>query len=195
MKNIILGLFTFLASLPFRLARPFRYHWGRIWNNGRASALIAGLDPSVQFDGTVEVIGTGNVKIGEKARIGDLAEFTTNHDGVIRIGREVRLNRGATICAYTEVSIGDYTMVGEFVSIRDANHGIKKGELVRSQPHDAKPIRIGSDVWVGRGACILPGVTIGDGAIIGANSIVTKDVPPNCIAAGIPAKVIRERQA
>lgn len=193
MKNMVLALATRLISLPFRLVRPFRYYWGRIWNNGRAAAQIAGLDPSVQFDGSVTVIGTGNVKIGQSARIGDLAEFTTNHDGVIRVGREVRLNRGATICAYTEVSIGDFSMVGEFVSIRDANHGIKKGELVRSQPHDAKPIRIGSDVWVGRGACILPGVTIGDGAIIGANSIVTKDVPPNCIAAGIPAKVIRER--
>lgn len=193
MKNIVLAVMTAIVSLPFRLLRPFAYYWGRIWNNGRAAAQIPGLDPSVQFDGSVTVLGTGNVKIGEKSRIGDLAELTTNHDGVIRIGREVRLNRGATICAYTEVSIGDYSMVGEFVSIRDANHGIRKGELVRSQPHDAKPIRIGSDVWVGRGACILPGVTIGDGAIIGANSIVTKDVPPDCIAAGIPAKIIRER--
>lgn len=193
MKQLILGFLTLLVSLPFRLVRPFSYYRGRIWNNGRAAAQIAGLHPSVQFDGSVTVLGTGNVKIGMKSRIGDLAEFTTNHDGVINIGNEVRLNRGATICAYMEVSIGDNSMVGEFVSIRDANHGIQKGELVRSQPHDAKPIRIGSDVWVGRGACILPGVTIGDGAIIGANSIVTKDVPPNSIAAGIPARIIRER--
>ena len=193
MKNLVLSLCSTAVSLPFRLFQPFGYYWGRIWNGGRAAAKIHGLDASVQFDGSVTVLGTGNVKIAEKARIGDLTEFTTNHDGVISIGREVRLNRGATICAYTEVSIGDYSMVGEFVSIRDANHGIARGELVRSQPHDAKPIRIGSDVWVGRGACILPGVTIGDGAIIGANSIVTKDVPANCIAAGIPAKVIRER--
>ena len=193
MKQLVLGVLTLLVSLPFRLVRPCRYYWGRIWNNGRAAAQIRGLDPSVQFDGGVTVAGTGNVQIGEKSRIGDLAEFTTEHEGVIRIGREVRLNRGATVCAYTEVAIGDYTMVGEFVSIRDANHGIARGELVRSQPHDTRPIRIGSDVWVGRGACILPGVTIGDGAIIGANSIVTKDVPPNTIAAGIPARVIRER--
>ncbi len=193
MKNIILSVFATAISIPFRLLRPLGYYWGRIWNGGRAAALIRGLDSSVQFDGSVTVLGTGNVMIGEKARIGDLAELTTNHEGVIRIGREVRLNRGATICAYTEVSIGDFSMVGEFVSIRDANHGIAKGELVRNQKHDAKPIRIGKDVWVGRGACILPGVTIGDGAIIGANSIVTKDVPENCIAAGIPAKVIRER--
>ena len=194
MKQVILSLLSRIMSLPFRLLRPFSYYWGRIWNGGRAAAQIRGLDASVQFDGSVTVLGTGNIKIGAKARIGDLTEFTTNHDGIIRIGREVRLNRGATICAYTEVSIGDFSMVGEFVSIRDANHGIASGELVRNQPHDAKPIRIGTDVWVGRGACILPGVTIGDGAIIGANSIVTKYVPPNAIAAGIPAKVIRERR-
>ncbi len=193
MKNFILSIACTIVSLPFRLLSPFSYYWGRIWNNGRAAARIHGLDPTVQFDGDVTVLGTRNVKIGEKSRIGDLTEFTTNNGGIIRVGREVRLNRGATICAYTEVAIGDFTMVGEFVSIRDANHGIARGELVCSQPHDAKPIHIGSDVWVGRGACILPGVTIGDGAIIGANSIVTKDVPANCIAAGIPAKVIRER--
>ena len=193
MKNFILSIACTIVSLPFRLLSPFGYYWGRIWNNGRAAARIHGRDPTVQFDGGVTVLGTGNVKIGEKSRIGDLTEFTTNNGGIIRVGREVRLNRGATICAYTEVAIGAFTMVGEFVSIRDANHGIARGELVCSQPHDAKPIRIGSDVWVGRGACILPGVTIGDGAIIGANSIVTKDVPANCISAGIPAKVIRER--
>ena len=56
-----------------------------------------------------------------------------------------------------------------------------------------KPITLGDKCWLGAGVIVCPGVTIGDGAIIGANSIVTKDVPPNCIAAGIPAKVIRER--
>jgi acetyltransferase-like isoleucine patch superfamily enzyme len=193
MKQRILAIMTFMVSLPFRLFCPFRYYWGRIWNNGRAAAQIRCLAPSVQFDGSVTVIGTRNVRIGESARIGDLAEFTTNDEGVIRIGREVRVNRGATICAYMEVSIDDFTMIGEFVSIRDANHGIARGEQVRCQPHEARPIRIGSDVWIGRGACILPGVTIGNGSIIGANSVVTKDVPPNCIAVGIPARIIRER--
>lgn len=193
MKQRILTLLTFLVSLPFLLVRPLRYYWARVWNNGRAAAQIRGLAASVQFDGRVTVMGTGAVRIGAHSRIGDLAEFTTHGEGVIRLGREVRLNRGTTICAYLEVAIDDFTMIGEFVSIRDANHGIARGEQVRSQPHEARPIRIGSDVWIGRGACILPGVTIGSGAIIGANSVVTKDVPPNCIAAGIPAQIIRER--
>jgi acetyltransferase-like isoleucine patch superfamily enzyme len=193
MKNLFLSIACRLVSLPFRLMQPFGYYWGRIWNSGRVAAKISGLDPSVQFDGSVSVIGTGNVKIGEKSRIGDLAEFITHEQGLVRIGQEVRINRGATICAYKEVSIGDFTLIGEFVSIRDANHGIAAGEQIRNQPHDARPIHIGADVWIGRGACILPGVTLGDGSVIGANSVVTKDVPPNTIAAGIPAKIIRER--
>jgi acetyltransferase-like isoleucine patch superfamily enzyme len=193
MKKIFLSIACGLVSLLFRLIQPLSYYWGRIWNSGRAGAYIRGLDPSVQFDGSIAVIGTADIRIGEKSRIGDLAEFITHDGGIIRIGSEVRINRGATLCAYQEVSIGDYTLIGEFVSIRDANHGIVPGIPIYQQPHEASPIRIGIDVWIGRGACILPGVTIGDGAVIGANSIVTKDIPANAIAAGIPAKVIRNR--
>ena len=193
MKNRLLSLAQRVISLPFRLARPFGYYWGRLWNGGRAAAKLRGLDPSVQFDGSITVVGTGNVTIGPKSRIGDLAEFTTNGEGKIRIGQEVRLNRGATVCADALVSIGDFSLVGEFVSIRDANHGIVPGVRIREQPLEARAIHIGRDVWVGRGVCILPGVTLGDGAVIGANSVVTKDVPPNTIAAGIPARVLRQR--
>jgi len=65
---------------------------------------------------------------------------------------------------------------------------------MRYQPHTCEPILIGRDVWIGRGSCILPGITIGEGAVIGANSVVNKDVPAYAIAAGIPAKVIKMRQ-
>ncbi|UCD33762.1 MAG: acyltransferase, partial [Desulfobacterales bacterium] len=88
----------------------------------------------------------------------------------------------------------DWTIVGEFVSIRDANHGMERGEPMRYQPHTSKPIRIGRDVWIARGSCILPGVTIGEGSIIAANSVVTKDIPPYSIAAGVPARVIKNRE-
>jgi acetyltransferase-like isoleucine patch superfamily enzyme len=65
---------------------------------------------------------------------------------------------------------------------------------MRYQPHTSKPILIGRDVWIGRGSCILPGVTIGEGAVIGANSVVTGDISDFAIAAGAPAKVIKMRQ-
>lgn len=194
MKDLIIRTLGLVVSLPYRLPERLRYYLRRIVTYGRVSARIPGLPASVQFDGRVTVVGDGRIVIGEQSRIGDLAEFTTEHGGEIIIGRQVRLNRGATLCAYTRIEIGDYTMMGEFVSIRDANHGIKRGEYMRFQGHDSRPIKIGSDVWVGRGVCILPGVTIGDGALIGANSVVTKDIPAYAIAVGTPARTVRLRE-
>lgn len=193
MKDLVIRSLGVVVSLPYRLPERLRYYLRRIVTYGRASALIPGLPASVQFDGRVTVVGNGRIVIGEQSRIGDLAEFTTEHGGEIIIGKQVRINRGATLCAYTRIEIGDFSMMGEFVSVRDANHGIKRGEYMRFQGHDTKPIKIGSDVWVGRGVCILPGVTIGDGALIGANSVVTKDVPDYAIAVGIPARAVRLR--
>lgn len=144
-----------------------------------------------QFDGAVHTVGRLNLSLGEHCRLGRGAFFETSGQGRIEIGRHVRINAGCILVAYTLVSIGDNCLIGEYVSIRDANHGTESGMPIRLQPHRTAPIRIGSDVWIGRGVAVLPGVTIGDGAVIGANSVVNKDVPPRVVAAGVPARVIR----
>ena len=82
---------------------------------------------------------------------------------------------------------------GRCNGIRDANHGMSCREPMRYQPHTSAPIHIDRDVWIGRGTCILPGVHIGEGSVIGANSVVNKNIPPYTVAAGIPAKVIKKR--
>jgi len=151
------------------------------------------IGPTVQFDGTVEFIGTKNVSFGDYVRVGNDVEFGTEEGGKIVIGMHTRINRCSTVFAYESISIGEYCLIGEFVTIRDANHGVEPGSRIKEQPHATKAIAIGNDVWIGRGVCILPGVTIGDGVVIGANSVVTKSVPANVIVAGVPAKVIRER--
>jgi len=102
---------------------------------------------------------------------------------------------GSLIAAADSVTIGDDTLIGEYVSIRDANHGTSAAALIRSQPLESKPISIGRNVWIGRGCCILKGVTIGDGAVIAANTVVTHDVQPNTIHAGVPAREIGKRPA
>ena len=109
------------------------------------------------------------------------------------MGEDTRLNRGCTLTSYSQIVVGDFTIIGEFVTIRDANHGMKRGEPMRYQAHETRPIHIGRDVWIGRGSCILPGVAIGEGSVIGANSVLTRDIPSYSIAAGIPAKVIKKR--
>ncbi|MBC8193602.1 MAG: acyltransferase [FCB group bacterium] len=117
----------------------------------------------------------------------------TEASGQIILGAEVRINRGTTLVAYDSIEIGNQTLIGEFVSIRDANHGISPNQPVREQAHEASAIKIGRDVWIGRGSVILPGVEIGDHSIIGANSVVSKSIPPGSIAVGSPAKPIRKR--
>jgi len=194
LKSSVVGVLSTLVSLPFRAPEQLKYYLRRVVYQGMARGQFGTLDPSIQFDGPVYVRGTGRVSMGLNTRIGPHVEFVTEHEGTIRLGKEVRINRGTTLSSYTRLTIGDYSMVGEFVSIRDANHSIRKGEYIKFQGHDTRPITIGTDVWIGRGACVLPGVTIGDGSIIGANSVVTRDIPPFSIAVGTPARVVKARE-
>jgi acetyltransferase-like isoleucine patch superfamily enzyme len=115
-------------------------------------------------------------------------------DAFLTLGNHVQLAKNIIVAATESICVGDNVLVGEFTSIRDADHGIQVGELVKDQSLIAKPVIIGNDVWVGRGAAVLKGVHIGDGAVIGANAVVTKDVPAYAIVGGNPAKVIKMRK-
>lgn len=118
---------------------------------------------------------------------------------VLFIGHHVQINDSVHIGAIEQVVIGDYVLIASRVFISDHNHGNYQvqDELSRPEkppadrPLSSSPVHIGNNVWIGEMVCILPGVSIGDGAIIGANSVVTKDIPSNSIAAGNPARVIR----
>ena len=193
MKHTMMKMIGLPIVLLFKLAGPLRRIWRRIYFTARLSADVSDMDFSVQCDGRVHVSGTANIKLGKRCRLGMDVELRTVEAGHIQIGEDTRLNRGCTLTSYAQIRIDDFTIIGEFVSIRDANHGLKRGEPMRFQPHTCEPILVGRDVWIGRGSCILPGVTIGEGAVIGANSVVTRDVPDFAIAAGVPAKVIKMR--
>jgi maltose O-acetyltransferase len=107
----------------------------------------------------------------------------------IFLGERVFFNFDCVILDVCEVRIGDFVFVGPGVHIYTAVHPLE-AELRRTQEF-GKPVVIGNDVWLGGGAIICPGVTIGDRSVIGAGSIVTKDVPSGVVVAGNPAKVIR----
>jgi acetyltransferase-like isoleucine patch superfamily enzyme len=184
---------TTMLAWPLRLLRPIEPMVKRVLFLTLAKVKIPSLNASIQIDGLITVLGTANVSIGSRSRISRHVELGTEERGEIHIGEQVRINRGSTIFAYEEIRIGDHTLIGEFVTIRDANHGIAAGDHIRSQEHEAQAIHIGTDVWIGRGTVILPGVRIGDHCVIGANSVVTKDIEPGMVAVGSPARAIRER--
>lgn len=109
----------------------------------------------------------------------------------IRLGDHVFLNVLCTFLDCAEVRIGDHVMVGPAVQLYTAAHDLVAERRNRGL-EVAKPIVIEDDVWLGGGVIVLPGVTVGRGAVVGAGAVVTRDVPANSIAAGNPARVIRE---
>ena len=113
---------------------------------------------------------------------------------VLNIGNNVTIGRNTIISIKDKCSIGSYTLIGPFVQITDNNHSTNRENLIKFQRAAIKPITIGQDVWIGSGAKVLGGVSIGNGAVIGANAVVTKDVPPFAIVGGVPAKVIKYRE-
>ena len=147
------------------------------------------------FEGYVDVPLSKQVIIGNECHISSGVSFVVTAKGSLSIGSRVYIGKGSVLASDTGITIGDNTMLAEYVSVIDADHGIKKnGILIRDQGLNPAPVHIGSDVWIGRGCALLKGVTIGDGAVIGANSVVTRDIPPFAVAYGSPAAVQKYRK-
>jgi acetyltransferase-like isoleucine patch superfamily enzyme len=117
------------------------------------------------------------------------------HEGVVDIGAKTVFGQECTISAYQHVSVGRECVIADRVMLIDFDHGVVEVDRpIRHQGIYKRDVRVGNNVWIGYGACILRGVTIGDNAIVGTNSVVTRDVPANAVVAGVPARVIRMRE-
>lgn len=147
---------------------------------------------SVRLYGRIYLKASGSVKFGEGVSIlADVipVEIFAHKGSHISIGDRTFINYGASITAYEEVSIGCDCLLGHNLRIVDRNeHGVEQRETA---PPPA-PVIIEDCVWIGANVIILPGVRIGRNSAVGAGSVVTKDIPPNCIAVGNPARVMRE---
>jgi acetyltransferase-like isoleucine patch superfamily enzyme len=118
------------------------------------------------------------------------------HEGSVVIGAKTVIGQECTISAYRRVQIGEQCVIADRAMFIDFDHGVVEVERpIRVQGIYKRDVEVGSNVWIGYGACILRGVRVGDNAIVGTNSVVTKDVPANAVVAGIPARVIRMREA
>lgn len=109
----------------------------------------------------------------------------------VHFGNSVYANFNLTLVDDTHIYVGDYTMIGPNVTIATAGHPILP-ELREKAYQFNQPVHIGRNCWLGAGVIVLPGVTIGDNSVIGAGSIVTKDIPANVVAVGNPCRVLRE---
>ena len=134
-----------------------------------------------------------NIKLGKNVTIYPDCMFFG--DGLIEIGDNVDIGNGTIIYAskFGGVKIGSNTAIAAQCYIIDMDHGIHKDDLIRNQANTVKAISIGEDVWIAAGCKILKGSEIGDGAVIGAQSVVKGGIPSNAIAVGVPAKVKKFR--
>lgn len=140
------------------------------------------------------------VRIKEPTQV-SLGQHTTLHPycylkstgGTITVGDWVSIGEYTYINSMSSIVIGANVLIAPSCHITDANHVARKGQLVRLQGREASPVVIADDVWIGVGAKILTGVSVGEGAIVAAGAVVTKDVTPYSIVAGIPARKIGER--
>jgi acetyltransferase-like isoleucine patch superfamily enzyme len=162
--------YSLWATAVFRLA-------------GARSALVT-------VDGQRPVLLTaGSIKCGRlRLRCKTIpVEVGAGPNGTLVLGEGVFINTGATVVANHSIILGDNCRIGDLVAIFDSDHH----SMEPSRPTRIAPVRLGTNVWVGRSATILPGVTIGDHAVVAAGSIVTGDVPARTLVAGVPARPIR----
>jgi maltose O-acetyltransferase len=112
----------------------------------------------------------------------------------IQMGDAVGFNYGCYVNGYGGLVIGDGTIFGPYTMLHTANHQMDPDRPIPEQGWEEAPVEIGGQCWVGMGACILPGVSIGEGCVIGAGAVVTKDLEPWTVAVGNPAKPVKSRR-
>ncbi|HEX3736828.1 MAG TPA: acyltransferase [Solirubrobacterales bacterium] len=191
-------MLRFLARnrmLNWRYARlGWRYLWrrlltsaGRRWRTDGFVFFGRGLE--------IEISPRGRVDFGRFVWLGDRTKIRC-HEGLVEIGAKTVIGQECTISAYQHVRIGEQCVIADRAMFIDFDHGVVEVERpIRLQGIYKRDVEVGSNVWIGYGACILRGVRIGDNAVIGTNSVVTKDVPANAVVGGIPARVLRMREA
>lgn len=156
------------------------------------------------------------IEIGNDVTFRRDVELRAHNDAILRIGNNCRIDRGVRLLSandaelyladgtriglYTVVNGGDSVTVGRnslisgFAYLQTSMHRHESQELIQDQGYDHAPITLGHDVWIGTHAVIMPGIQLGDGAIVGSNAVVTKSVKAGSIVGGVPAKVIKERR-
>jgi len=163
----------------------------RVFNRGK---VIIG--DNVELDGNLELWVRDNAKIviGDNCHFENFVRLNAALNGSLELGANTYVGKFTIINSWDRVAIGPGGLISGNVMIVDADHDTKRGKLMNELNVEKAPIEIGKNVWIAWGAAVLKGVKIGDGAVIGAGSVVTKNIKPYAIAAGVPARVIKMRR-
>jgi acetyltransferase-like isoleucine patch superfamily enzyme len=192
----VISLIRFLARRRMLSLQYARLLWRYLWRR-----LFARAGWRWETDGPVffgrnlelEIGKKGTIRFGRWVWIGDGTKIRC-HEGEVIIGPKTVIGQECTISAYKRVRIGEQCVIADRAMFIDFDHGAAEVErTIRAQGIYKRDVEVGSNVWIGYGACVLRGVRVGDNAIIGTNAVVTKDVPANAVVGGVPAKVIRMR--
>jgi acetyltransferase-like isoleucine patch superfamily enzyme len=168
-----------------------RWLWLKLrWRGRLQTDGLCFVGPGVKF----EIGRDARVTLGRWSWIGHGCKLRV-HEGQLSIGAKTVLGQECTISAYQHISIGRECILADRVMMIDFDHGMVEVERpIREQGIYKRDVNIGHNVWIGYGACLLRGVSVGDNSVIGTSSVVTCDVPANAVVGGAPAKVIRMRE-
>ncbi len=180
--KLLLGTATFPCSISPRAEL-----------SGRLRGIHVGERSQIARHAVLTCDGTASIRIGAHCEIHPFARLLT-YGGDIRLGDYCSVNPYTILYGHGGLTIGSRVRIAAHVVIIPANHGIDDLDRpMMDQPVINAPVRVGDDVWIGAGARILAGVTIASGAVIGAGAVVTRDVPPNGVVGGVPAKLLYTR--
>lgn len=194
MKRKLKSLLGWPLFYFLRITHGIRRDLTRLYAHASLSAdLTTHLPASAVIEGKAHVYGTRNIRFGENVLLYPDVHLETQGDAWIEIGDAVVISRGVHLVAMAGITIGADSMIGEYTSIRDANHDRDQDGLLRERGHTARPILIGDKVWIGRGVTVLGGVSIGEKSTVGANAVVTRSLPAECVAVGVPASPIPQK--
>jgi acetyltransferase-like isoleucine patch superfamily enzyme len=169
-----------------------RWLWLKLrWRGRLKTDGLCFVCPGVKF----EIGRDACVTLGRWSWIGHRCKIRA-HEGEVSIGAKSVLGQECTISAYQHVSIGRECIIADRVMMIDFDHGMVEVERpIREQGIYKRNVDVGHNVWIGYGACLLRGVSVGENSVIGTSAVVTANVPANAVVAGVPARVIRMRKA
>ena len=188
----------FLAANGMLNRRYARLLWRYLWRRFLTPAGWRWETDGPVFFGTglqLQIAKRGTLRFGRFVWVGDGTKIRC-HEGEVVIGAKTVIGQECTISAYKRVRIGEQCVIADRAMFIDFDHGVVEVERpIRLQGIYKRDVEVGSNVWIGYGACVLRGVRVGDNSILGTSAVATRDVPANAVVGGVPARVLRMREA